>query len=335
MVFKNEKFFSFLRKGRNWERNVNGIRMWEPSYLRLYERGELDERIERLYKTLESCELCPRKCRMNRLEGEKGVCRSGKDLMVSSYNPHFGEEDPLVGVRGSGTIFLTNCNLLCVYCQNYDISHQGAGDEDTLTRAAGMMIELQNRGCHNINFVTPTHFAPQLVKATKLAIERGLKLPLVWNCSGYENVEIIKLLDGIVDIYMPDIKYSQSEPARKYSNAPDYFDRCRESVREMHRQVGDLKLDEKGIAWRGLLIRHLVLPNDLSGSEGVLKFITEEISINSYVNVMSQYRAAGKAHQYKELSRYLTREEFDRAIHIATRLGLTHGLEGKHLLRFR
>lgn len=314
---------------------MSGIRMREPSYLRLYESGELEVRIEKLYKILESCELCPRRCRVNRLKGEKGVCRSGEELMVSSYNPHFGEEDPLVGLRGSGTIFLSNCNLLCIYCQNYDVSHLGVGREVPLIKAAGMMIELQNRGCHNINFVTPTHFAPQLVKATKLAIEGGLKLPLVWNCSGYENVEIIKLLDGIVDIYMPDIKYSRSEPAKKYCNAPDYFDRCKESVREMNRQVGDLKLDRRGITYRGLLIRHLVLPNDISGSEEVLKFIAKEISTNSYVNVMSQYRATGKAHQYKELSRYLTRKEFDRAIHIATRLGLTRGLEVKHLLRFR
>ena len=314
---------------------MNGMRMREPSYLRLYESGELEVRIEKLYKILESCELCPRRCRVNRLKGEKGVCRSGKELVISSYHPHFGEEDPLVGLRGSGTIFLTNCNLLCVYCQNFDISHLGYGGEVTLTRAAGMMIELQNRGCHNINFVTPTHFAPQLVKATKLAIERGLKLPLVWNCSGYENMEIIKLLDGFVDIYMPDIKYSRSEPAKKYCDAPDYFDRCKESVREMNRQVGDLKLDKRGITYRGLLIRHLVLPNDIAGSEEVLKFIAKEISTNSYVNVMSQYRATGKAHQYKELSRYLTRKEFDRAIHIATRLGLTRGLEVKHLLRFR
>ena len=303
--------------------------MWEPSYLKLYESGELDERIERLNKILESCELCPRRCRVNRLEVKKGVCRSGKELMVSSYGPHFGEEKPLVGTGGSGTIFLSNCNLLCVYCQNYEISHLGHGEVRSESQVANYMISLQNRGCHNINFVTPTHFAPQLVKATKLAIGTGLKIPIVWNCSGYENVEIIKLLAGVVDIYMPDIKYSQSKPAKKYSNAPDYFERCKEAVREMHRQVGDLNLDERGIAYRGLLIRHLVLPNDLAGSERVLKFIAEEISTNSYVNVMSQYRPAGRAHQYEELSRYPTSEEFDRAMAIANRLGLTRGLQAK------
>ncbi|MCK4952352.1 radical SAM protein, partial [Candidatus Bathyarchaeota archaeon] len=188
--------------------------------------------------------------------------------------------------------------------------------------------------CHNINFVTPTHFAPQLAKATKLAIERGLKLPIVWNCSGYENVKIIKLLDGVVDIYMPDIKYSQNKSAKKYSNAPDYFDRCKEAVMEMHRQVGDLKLDERGIAFRGLLIRHLVLPHNLSGSEKVLKFIAEEISTDSYVNVMSQYRPAGRAKQYEELNRKPTNEEFNRIITVAWGLGLTRGLQTKHLFRF-
>jgi putative pyruvate formate lyase activating enzyme len=306
-----------------------------PSYLRLYESGELDERIERLYKILESCELCPRKCRVNRLEGKKGVCRSGKELIVSSYGPHFGEEDPLVGEGGSGTIFLTNCNLLCVYCQNYEISHLGYGEVRSEPQVADYMINLQDRGCHNINFVTPTHFAPQLVKATKIAIERGLRLPIVWNCGGYENVKAVELLDDIVDIYMPDIKYSDSEPAKRYSNAPDYFPVVKEVVKEMHRQVGDLKLDAGGIAQRGLLIRHLVLPNDLAGSEKVLKFIAEETSTNSYVNVMSQYRPAGRALQYEELSRYPTREEFYKAIGTANRLGLIRGLQAKHLMRFR
>ena len=309
--------------------------MGEPSYLGLYESGELDERIKSLHKILESCELCPRKCRVNRLDGKKGVCRSGKELMISSHSPHFGEEDPLVGIRGSGTIFLTNCNLLCIYCQNYEISHLGYGEIRSEAQVAHYMISLQNKGCHNINFVTPTHFAPQLVKATQLAIAEGLKIPIVWNCSGYENMEIIKLLAGVVDIYMPDIKYGQGESARKYSDAPDYFERCKEAVKEMHDQVGDLKLDRQGIAYRGLLIRHLVLPNDLAGSERVLKFIAEEISTNSYVNVMSQYRPAGRASQYEELNRYITRDEFDKAIAIANRLGLTRGLQVKHLLRYK
>lgn len=307
----------------------------KPSYLTLYTRGELDKRIDQLYRVLESCELCPRKCGVNRLQGERGVCKSGNDLEISSYSPHFGEEDPLVGLRGSGTIFLTNCNLLCVYCQNYDISHLGYGSVKRISQVAEYMVALQKRGCHNINFVTPTHYAPQLVKSTKHAIERGLTLPLVWNCGGYENVEIIKLLDGIVDIYMPDIKYGDCEPARKFSKAPDYFPIAKEVVREMYRQVGDLKLDTKGIAYRGLLIRHLVLPNNLAGSEKVLKFIAEEISVDSYVNVMAQYRPSGKAYDYEALNRYPTRKEFSRAITLAQQLGLRRGLQAKHLLRFR
>jgi len=308
--------------------------MWEPSYLRLYESGELDERIKKLYKILKSCKLCARKCQVNRLENEKGICRSGIELKVSSYSPHFGEETPLVGIGGSGTIFLTNCNLLCVYCQNYEISHLGYGEVKSESQVANYIVNLQNRGCHNINFVTPTHFAPQLVKATKFAIEKGLRLPIVWNCGGYENIETIELLEGIVDIYMPDIKYGNSKPAKKYSNASDYFSVVKEVVKKMHQQVGDLKFDERGIAQRGLLIRHLVLPNDLAGSEKVLKFIAMEISTNSYVNVMSQYRPEGKAYRYKELSIYPTREEFNRALNMATKLGLTRGLQTKRLLRF-
>jgi putative pyruvate formate lyase activating enzyme len=313
---------------------IQGESCLRPSYLKLFESEELDKRIDMLFKVLESCELCPRKCMVNRLGGEIGVCNSGKELAVSSYAPHYGEERPLVGVGGSGTIFLTHCNLLCVYCQNYDISHQGYGREITSGRAAGMMLDLQGMGCHNINFVSPTHFAPQLIKATKLVIEKGLRLPIVWNCSGYENVEIIKLLDGIVDIYMPDIKYSQGEPAQKYSKAPDYFTRCKEAVSEMHRQVGDLRLDDSGIAFRGLLIRHLVLPNNLAGSEEVLEFIAE-LSVDSYVNIMSQYRPQGEAYRYKELNRRPTTEEFNKSIDIARRLGLTRGFQRKHLERFR
>lgn len=298
---------------------------FEPGYLELHESGELDERIERLYKILESCELCPRKCRVNRSVGKKGYCRSGKELIISSYGPHFGEEPELVGAYGSGTIFLTNCNLLCMYCQNYEISHLGYGEEVSVDKAAEMMLRLQNRGCHNINLVTPTHFAPQLVKATEVAARRGLKLPLVWNCGGYENVEVIKLLDSIVDIYMPDIKYSESEPAKNYSNAPDYFERCKEAVQEMQRQVGDLEFDERGIAYRGLLIRHLVLPNNLAGSEKVLEFIAEEISKDCYVNIMDQYRPCGRANEYKELSRGPTSTECFRVIDIAEKLGLHRG----------
>jgi len=294
------------------------------SYLKLYESGELDERIERLYRILESCELCPRRCRTNRLEGKKGYCKSGKELVISSYGPHFGEEPEITGRNGSGTIFLTNCNLLCIYCQNYDISHLGYGKEVSAEEAAEVMLTLQSKGCHNINLVTPTHFTPQLVKAISVAAERGLNLPIFWNCSGYENVETIKLLDGIVDIYKPDIKYSENEPAKKYSNAPDYFERCKEAVIQMHRQVGDLKVNERGIAYRGLLIRHLVLPNNLAGSEKVLEFAAE-LSKECYVNIMAQYRPCGRVYKHEELCRRPTSTEYLRVVDYARKIGLHRG----------
>lgn len=300
--------------------------MFEPCYLKLLENKELDERVKRLLKIQSSCELCPRKCRINRLVGEKGYCKSGKELSVSSYGPHFGEEPELSGTNGSGTIFLAHCNLLCLYCQNYEISHLGIGEEVSIDKVAQMMLSLQDMGCHNINFVTPTHFTPQLVLAVSVAAQNGLKLPLVWNCSGYENVETIKLLDGIVDIYMPDIKYSESEPAKKYSNAPDYFEQCKTAVKEMHRQVGDLKVDSNGIAKRGLLIRHLVLPNNLAGSERVLEFIAKEVSLDCYVNIMDQYRPCGKASEYPELSRRPTSSEYFRVVELAKKLGLHRGI---------
>jgi putative pyruvate formate lyase activating enzyme len=299
--------------------------MFEPSYIKLNKSGELKERIEKLYKILESCELCPRKCKVNRMKGEKGSCRSGKELVISSHGPHFGEERELVGRYGSGTIFLTNCNLLCVYCQNYDISHLGYGKKTSIADAAEIMMGLQKRGCHNINFVTPTHYAPQLVEALEAAANRGLRLPVVWNCGGYESVEVIKLLEDIVDIYMPDMKYSDVESGRRYSNTPDYFERSKEAVREMHRQVGDLKVDERGVAYRGLLIRHLVLPNNLAGSEKVLKFISEELSKETYVNIMAQYRPSGKAYQYEELRRRITSNEYYSAINTARKFGLHRG----------
>lgn len=312
--------------------------MYQPGYLKLLATGELDKRIDTLYRILESCELCPRKCRKNRLRGEKGECTAGAELMVSSYHAHFGEEAPLVGrgggliiadkfgltpAGGSGTIFLTNCNLRCIYCQNYEISHLGEGQEVSIDEVAEMMLTLQKRGCHNINLVTPTHYAPQLAKAIRVAAANGLYLPIVWNCGGYENVRVIKLLAGIIDIYMPDIKYGDAGPAEKYSNAPDYFARCQEAVKEMHRQVGDLKIDQRGIAYQGLLIRHLVLPNGLAGTERVLNFIAREISSNSYVNIMGQYRPMGEAYKYQELSRCPTRQELWEAFKMAARLGLT------------
>ncbi len=298
-----------------------------PVYLETYERGELEERIEQLMAILNECTLCPRACGVNRNEGEKGYCKSDSHLIVSSVQPHFGEEDVLIGIYGSGTIFLTNCNLGCIYCQNYDISHLGQGRLMTEEELAQSMLRLQKMGCHNINFVTPTHFTPQIVKALKIAIENGLHVPLVYNCGGYESKRTIELLDGIVDIYMPDIKYSDETHAKKYSNAPDYFVVCKAAVKEMHRQVGDLTVDDRGIAVRGLLIRHLVLPHGLAGSDEVFKFIATELSKDSYVNIMMQYRTMYKAHEYEELSRGVTLSEYREALSCAKKWGLHRGFE--------
>ncbi|KON33119.1 MAG: radical SAM protein [miscellaneous Crenarchaeota group-6 archaeon AD8-1] len=293
----------------------------KPSYFDLHKTGEMDKRIKSLYKFLENCELCPRKCKVNRIRGEKGFCVMGRDLQVSSYGPHFGEESPLVGIFGSGTIFLTGCNLLCVYCQNYEISHYKLGKSINEKILADFMLTLQKDGCHNINLVTPTHFAPQLVKSISIGSEKGLKIPIVWNCGGYESVEIIKLLDGIVDIYLPDIKYGRKDSAEKYSNASDYFERCKESVEEMYRQVGNLKVDHQGIAYKGLLVRHLVLPENQSGSKEVLDFL-RSISKDVYVNIMDQYRPLGKACFHKELDRGITAEEYRNVISYAKKIGL-------------
>ncbi|MDY6965633.1 MAG: radical SAM protein, partial [Halobacteriota archaeon] len=284
---------------------------------------DLDRRIEELYSIFEECVLCPRKCKVNRFSEERGYCRSGKDLVVSSISPHFGEEAPLVGIYGSGTVFLSNCNLGCTYCQNYEISQFGHGSHMTTDELVSAMLGLQKRGCHNINFVTPTHFVPQLVKSIKNAAERGLKIPIVYNCGGYESVETLRLLEGIVDIYMPDMKYSDSENAKRYSNAPDYFEVCKDAVREMHSQVGDLKVNG-GVAWRGLLIRHLLLPNDLAGSEEILKFVSE-LSKDSYINIMEQYRPVFKAYDYGELKRPLKMSEYSKVIEMAKELGLHRG----------
>jgi len=296
-----------------------------PSYIKLYNSGELHERIKILNAILEDCRLCPRDCRKNRLKGEIGVCKAGAELMVSSVFPHFGEEPPLVGYFGSGTIFLTHCNLRCIFCQNYDISHSGEGKEVTTNEFADYMIYLQRLGCHNINFVTPTHFASQIISTLPKAIEMGLELPLVWNCGGYESVEVIKLLDGIVDIYMPDFKYSSSPSAKKYSKAPDYPDIVKEALREMHRQVGFLKMDNRGIAYRGLLIRHLIMPDGIAGTRDAMEFISKELSPDSYVNIMDQYRPCYKAFDHPEIARRITTEEYEDAVRFAREAGLHRG----------
>ena len=296
---------------------------YTPSYLLLYESGELVQRASKLNAMLACCELCPRRCRKNRLAGELGVCRTGRLAMVSSYGPHFGEESPLVGSGGSGTIFLTNCNLLCVFCQNYDISHLGEGVETPEGQLAAMMISLQKQGCHNINFVTPSHVVPQIVSALPLAAEKGLSIPLVYNSSGYDSVETLKLLDGIIDIYMPDFKFWSIPPAKRYLKAPDYPERARAAILEMHRQVGDLRINAHGIAERGLLVRHLVMPEGLDETKGIMGFLAREVSPRTYVNVMEQYRPCGRAHDYPPIDRSLTHEEYLAAVQIAKDAGLT------------
>lgn len=299
----------------------------QPGYLKLHRNGELERRIAELHSILESCTLCPRACRKNRLADEKGYCQCSEELVISAIHPHFGEEEPLVGTGGSGTVFLGGCNLGCVYCQNYEISHLKHGAIVTPEYLAEGMMELQRIGCHNINFVTPTHFVPQLVRSLKTSIEMGLNIPIVYNCGGYESISTIRMLEGIVDIYMPDIKYSDPDHSERYSSAPDYFLRCREAVEEMHRQVGDLIVDEDGIAQRGLLIRHLILPNHIAGSRRVLKFIAGEISQESYVNIMFQYRPMFRASDYQKLDRRPSIEEFMETVQMARELGLRRGFE--------
>jgi putative pyruvate formate lyase activating enzyme len=296
-----------------------------PSYIRLSETDELGQRIQALNSLLEACRLCPRECRVNRLKGDVGYCGAGLGLTVSSAFPHFGEEPPLVGDHGSGTIFLTHCNLKCVFCQNYDISHQGKGEQITASGLSRIMVRLQDMGCHNINFVTPTHYASQIVASLPEAIERGLRLPLVYNCSGYESVEVIQLLDGIVDIYMPDAKFLEAKYADLFSCAPDYPEILKAVLREMHRQVGDLRINTLGVAERGLLIRHLVMPDGVASSGEVLRFIAEEISAESYVNIMDQYRPEYRAHEHPEINRRITHKEYLEAVQTARRFHLYRG----------
>jgi putative pyruvate formate lyase activating enzyme len=296
-----------------------------PSYIGLFEKGELQQRTRLLKEFLKECRLCPRECRVNRLNGEVGYCKAPSELMVSSAFPHYGEEAPLVGYHGSGTIFLTYCNLRCVFCQNYDISHLGKGERITSSEMARAMVKLQEMGCHNINFVTPTHYAPQIVASLSEATEMGLCLPIVYNCSGYESIEVIRLLEGVIDIYMPDAKYMDEKFSKQFSNAPDYPGVIKKVLKEMYRQVGDLKTNSKGIAERGLLIRHLVMPGGVASSEAILKFIAEEISPHSYVNIMAQYRPEYRAYEYSEINRRISHKEYLEAIQMAKCFHLYRG----------
>ena len=296
--------------------------MREPSYLALHRSGALQERIARAWELLQNCQLCPRNCQVDRLAGQYGFCRTGARARVASFHAHFGEEAPLVGTGGSGTIFFSSCNLLCSFCQNYEISHLAEGEEVEPKEFAAMMMHLMQRGCHNINFVTPTHVVPQILQALTLAIEAGLRLPLVYNCGGYELVSTLRLLDGILDIYMPDFKFWNDKWSQRFCGAPDYRHRAMAAIGEMHRQVGDLAVDEAGVAFRGLLVRHLVMPHGVADTEEIMAFIAEEISIDTYINVMVQYHPCGKARQEAIIGRRITREEYLQALQGATKAGL-------------
>jgi len=294
------------------------------AYLSLVASGELAKRVEGAYRHLEECDLCARYCRVNRRKGIEGaVCRTGERAVVASYGAHHGEEDPLRGWGGSGTIFFSWCNLRCVFCQNWDISQRGIGREVESREIADMMLKLQADGCHNINLVSPSHVVAQVIAAVSEAAGRGLRLPLVYNTGGYDSLEALALLDGIIDIYMPDMKYGDSTLARKYSKVRNYVEVNRAALKEMHRQVGDLVLDEHGIAQRGLLVRHLVMPHGIAGTEQVLSFLANEISRNTYLNLMDQYRPCYRADEFPELDRPVTSEEYREALEIAARHGLT------------
>lgn len=292
------------------------------SYQQMHATGELRARAEEARAMMESCCLCPRCCRANRLAGETGQCRVGEQVIVSSYGPHFGEESPLVGRYGSGTIFFTNCNLRCIFCQNYTISQLGEGTPVNSETLARMMLSLQEKGCHNINLVSPTHVIAHILDALNLAASQGLNLPLVYNSGGYDSPETLKILDGIVDIYMPDMKYSDSRTGERLSGVKDYADVNRAAVKEMHRQVGDLQIDENGIAQRGLLVRHLVLPSGLAGTEKTVSFLARKISPETYVNIMAQYRPHYLAATVPEISRPVNAREFREAINLARRYGI-------------
>lgn len=297
---------------------------FEPAYLKLHRTGELKKRAEELWAIMAKCQLCPRGCGVNRLEGTGGFCRApGATLVISAYNSHFGEERPLVGQGGSGTIFLTHCNLRCVFCQNWTISHLGRGAEASIDEFAKMMLWLQGDGCHNINIVTPTHYSPHILKALDVAAARGLRLPVVYNTSGWERVEILRLLDGIVDIYLPDFKYWDSEMAAKYSAGADsYPELTRQAILEMNRQVGVAKPNAGGILERGVIIRHLVMPGNVGGSEKVMEWIAENLPKDTYVNIMVQYTPAHKAYDYPEISRRITNDEYQKVVQRAKDVGL-------------
>jgi putative pyruvate formate lyase activating enzyme len=307
---------------------------FRPAYLSVWQSGELVARVERALSKLGDCVLCPRDCHVDRLADKFAVCRSGRYVRVSSYFPHFGEEDCLRGTRGSGTIFFSGCNLRCVFCQNFDVSWKVEGEITPPDRLAAMMLDLQAGGCHNINLVTPEHVVPQILEALLIAIEGGLRLPLVYNTSAYDSPDSLELMTGVVDIYMPDFKFWDAEMARRYIRAPNYPEAARRTIKEMHRQVGPLVLDETGLALHGSIVRHLVMPGNIAGTRQIMQWIARELGPDTYVNVMAQYYPAGKVSdkEHAEINRCLTLDEFREALDVAREAGLHH-LDQRSVLR--
>jgi putative pyruvate formate lyase activating enzyme len=297
-----------------------------PAYLSLWNSGELARRVEHAVSKLADCTLCPRDCHVDRLADKFAVCRSGRHVRVASYFPHFGEEDCLRGTRGSGTIFFSGCNLRCVFCQNFEVSWKLEGDIAPPQKLAAMMLELQAHDCHNINLVTPEHVVPQILEGLTIAVEGGLRLPLVYNTSAYDSLDSLELMDEVVDIYMPDFKFWDPEMARRYIRAPNYPEAARRTIKEMHRQVGPLMLDEHGLALRGLIVRHLVMPGEIAGTREILNWIAQELGSDTYVNVMAQYYPAGKVSEkeHAEINRSITLREFQQALDFAREAGLRH-----------
>jgi len=298
---------------------------WVSAYEKLEKEGKLIQRVNQAYALFENCHLCPRRCGVNRKKKERGFCRAPMKVVVFSVHPHFGEEISLVGQHGSGTIFFSNCNLRCIFCQNWPISHEGQGKEYEDEELAEMMLKLQQIGCHNINLVTPTHVMPNILNATRMALKKGLRVPLVYNTSGYERLEILKILDGVVDIYMPDMKYMDPDQAAKYSaGASDYPELTKKAIIEMNRQVGVFHTDKQGIALRGVIIRHLVMPNRVAGTEKFVKWVAQALPKSTYVNIMPQYRVEYKAYEHPEIARGITVQEFLEAMEWAEKNGLTN-----------
>jgi len=293
-----------------------------PAYVSLLRSGELKRRVAEIYRRMERCDICPRECGVNRRKDETGTCRTGEQAVVSSYGPHFGEEAPLVGMGGSGTVFFTHCNLRCQFCQNYEISQLGEGYPVEPEQLASIFLRLQDMGCHNINLVSPTHVVPQILAALLIAAQAGLRLPLVYNTGGYDSLSTLQLLDGVVDIYMPDMKYADAETAERYSKVSNYPAVNQAAVKEMHRQTGDLTMDSRGVALRGLLVRHLVLPQGLAGTRDVARFLAELVSKNTYINVMDQYRPCYKARELPPLNHRITPHEYRQAVQMMRDAGL-------------